>query len=365
MNADFVFAYIMLGVAFCIAGAIISWIAVTIKRRVKEKREREEQLRALYEDENYYSFRISTIFPNSYTAIDFETATPDGMACQLGLVQVDNGKIVQECVYLIQPPENMYNRHNSHVHGLTPEDTESAPTFDKIWSVVSPFFEGKFIVAHNMSFDKAVLKKNLQFYGLPEPMVAGYGCTCEPFGKVPLYSAACYFGIGLCEHHDALSDARACALLVQEYKQRYGEFVRIPRLEEEKQAVSSEKNRGLKEDEKQKRAVSARNKGWADSLEDIPDNHFKGKTVVITGELDSFPERDELAAILKSLGARVTGSVSGKTSIVICGEGAGPTKLKQIEECRSRGAVIEVLDEQDLLDLLSEAGTKTGQSATK
>lgn len=282
-----------------------------------------------------YIFRIDAHFPDSYTAIDFETATSSRMACQLGVVQVDNNQIVLERCYLIQPPDNAYDDRNIMVHGITPEKTLHERSFKDLWPELFPLFENRFIVAHNAPFDLDVLQKNLSHYGLPSPELQGTGCTCGPFDNVSLYSATQFFGIELGRHHDALADARACALLVQEYKRHYGECLTIPKLKEANP-----------------RAISVENKGWADDLNAIPDNYFKGKTVVITGVLDGF-SRDELSGKLKGMGARVTSSISRKTSMVIVGESAGPAKLQQIKELQSEGAGIEVFNENELVKILS------------
>ncbi len=69
---------------------------------------------------------------------------------------------------------------------------------------------------------------------------------------------------------------------------------------------------------------------------------FAGKKIVLTGSLESF-ERQDLAEILESLGAKVTGSVSKNTDLVIAGEAAG-SKLAKAEELG-----IEVWDEKTLL----------------
>ena len=55
---------------------------------------------------------------------------------------------------------------------------------------------------------------------------------------------------------------------------------------------------------------------------DIPDNDFKGKTVVLTGTLAHYT-RSQFTQKLQTLGAKVTGSVSGKTDYVIYGQDAG------------------------------------------
>jgi len=70
-----------------------------------------------------------------------------------------------------------------------------------------------------------------------------------------------------------------------------------------------------------------------------------GKTVVLTGTLESMT-RDEAGERLARLGARVAGSVSARTHIVIAGPGAG-SKL-----ARAEALGIEVWDEAQFLDFL-------------
>src|SRR5262245_42837164 len=57
---------------------------------------------------------------------------------------------------------------------------------------------------------------------------------------------------------------------------------------------------------------------------------FAGQIVVITGTLTKY-EREDLSTLLESLGAKVTGSVSAKTTLVIVGESAG-SKLDKARE---------------------------------
>ena len=59
----------------------------------------------------------------------------------------------------------------------------------------------------------------------------------------------------------------------------------------------------------------------------IPDNYFKGKTVVLTGTLAHYT-RSEFTKKLQALGAKVTGSVSRKTDYVIYGQDAGSKYTK-------------------------------------
>ncbi|MGI8473843.1 NAD-dependent DNA ligase LigA [Pectobacterium brasiliense] len=75
------------------------------------------------------------------------------------------------------------------------------------------------------------------------------------------------------------------------------------------------------------------------------DSPFAGKTVVLTGSL-SVLSRDEAKDRLTALGAKVSGSVSKKTDMVIAGEAAG-SKLAKAQELG-----IPVIDEAEMIRLL-------------
>ncbi|WP_113626725.1 NAD-dependent DNA ligase LigA [Pectobacterium peruviense] len=79
------------------------------------------------------------------------------------------------------------------------------------------------------------------------------------------------------------------------------------------------------------------------------DSPFAGKTVVLTGSL-SILSRDEAKDRLTALGAKVSGSVSKKTDMVIAGEAAG-SKLAKAQELG-----IPVIDEAEMIRLLDNYG---------
>jgi DNA ligase (NAD+) len=96
---------------------------------------------------------------------------------------------------------------------------------------------------------------------------------------------------------------------------------------------------------------------WEDLLAEVspPDfivetraSEVSGMTLVFTGSLESL-SRDEAKAQAESLGARVAGSVSAKTNLVIAGPGAG-SKLKKAAELE-----IRVISEEDWAKIVAAA----------
>ena len=149
---------------------------------------------------------------NSFTAIDFETAHGKRWSiCQVGIVRVENGITKEQLSVLVQPPNNFYWDSFIHIHGITPEQTAKAGTFDKVWKQIEPFIKNQNLVAHNgFSFDFHCLNQTLEYYDIAPPKYRGH-CTYRIFGD-NLASLCKKHKIPL-NHHDALSDAMACAEL--------------------------------------------------------------------------------------------------------------------------------------------------------
>lgn len=78
-----------------------------------------------------------------------------------------------------------------------------------------------------------------------------------------------------------------------------------------------------------------------------PGTLFEGKTFVLTGELSGYT-REEAGGIIKSLGGKVTSSVSKKTSYVLAGENAG----SKLEKAKELG--VTVIDEEGFKELIKQ-----------
>lgn len=155
-----------------------------------------------------------------FVAIDFETADPKpDSACAVALVRVHGEKIVDRAYRLIRPPRR--NMVFTWVHGLTWKDVASSPTFDRVWPELTPMLEGvDFLVAHNASFDRAVLRACCRKAGLNMPPLR-FKCTVKwsrrtfDLPRANLPTVCTHLGIEL-DHHQALSDAEACARIMME-----------------------------------------------------------------------------------------------------------------------------------------------------
>lgn len=155
---------------------------------------------------------------SNFTAIDFETANyPRSSACAVALVKVRNFEITDSWYTLIKPPEGTeILRSFTAIHGISNAQVASAPNFAEIWPRMRDFIGGDSLVAHNAPFDRGVLRACLEHYGLEDP-VPPFECTVVISRRAwpemenhRLNTVAAYLGIGL-RHHEALSDAVACA----------------------------------------------------------------------------------------------------------------------------------------------------------
>jgi DNA polymerase-3 subunit epsilon len=152
---------------------------------------------------------------STFTAIDFETADRGrDSACAVAAVLVEDGQVVDRYYQLIQPPRRDFVF--TYIHGLTWDDVRDGPTFPEMWADFEAILDrGDFLVAHNAPFDRGVLYGCCEVSDI-QPPAHEFVCTVRlarrtwnlPSARLP---AVCkHLGIPL-NHHNALSDAEACA----------------------------------------------------------------------------------------------------------------------------------------------------------
>lgn len=158
-----------------------------------------------------------------FVAIDFETADEQrDSACSIALVRVEGDTIVASKASLIRPPRP--SSLLTHIHGISEAAQRAAPKLRDIWPDMAPLLEGaELLVAHNATFDRAVMAASWGIRGMDLPGLP-WACTVKmarrlwpkgaglPDHKLP--SLVRFLGLPTLNHHNALSDAEACARLV-------------------------------------------------------------------------------------------------------------------------------------------------------
>ena len=154
----------------------------------------------------------------TFVAIDFETAdTGRDSACAVGIVRVEKGRIVRSESRLIRPPRREFLF--TYIHGISWEDVAEAGPFREVWQELAGLLDGAdFLAAHNASFDRSVLRACCASAETELPPLP-FHCTVRLARRVwgirptTLPDVCRALDIRL-RHHDALSDAEACARIM-------------------------------------------------------------------------------------------------------------------------------------------------------
>jgi DNA polymerase-3 subunit epsilon len=155
---------------------------------------------------------------STFVALDFETADRGrDSACAIGLVRVEGGQIVHRFNCLIRPPRARFEF--TPVHNIRWSDVADQLTFGELWPLIEDVISGAdFIAAHNAAFDKGVLYACCQAHDITQPPQK-FVCTVKlarqtwNIRPTKLPNVCDFLGIEL-NHHDAMSDAEACARIV-------------------------------------------------------------------------------------------------------------------------------------------------------
>lgn len=274
----------------------------------------------------------------NFVAIDVETAHGKRWSiCQIGLAIVENGKITKTISKLVQPPQNEYATVNMNIHGITPEMTMDAPDFSEVWKEIHPLIQDKQLVAQNASFDINCLEQTLDFYGLS---YSNFECDCTYSRTRCKLSEICEaYEIEMNKHHNAVSDAEACAKV-------YLNLLHGIQPDFSKVSPRSEKSYNIFQPEGHEHLcgnVLKPDLEHADSS-----SPFYARKVVFTGVLNSI-DRNAAADLVKKLGADIDTSITKRTNFVIAGSAPGPSKMQKIEQLNAQGCNIRLVFEEEFL----------------
>lgn len=282
----------------------------------------------------------------NFTAIKVDTMTGNTLSlCGIALVKVVKGVVTQKFYSLVKPVPTD-GRTNTGINGVTEEMVENAPTFKELWPQMEGFIQKQDIVSHTSNgIVENVLDDVGAYYGINVDYRLNFNTL--NYEGVSLVAACDKEGIIIPDEEDPLCIATAIA----EYRLKlYG--LPVPQRRD---------NFDFRKMMKMARSGHTRLRG--DAVKPLSDDEvinkdtpFFHKKVVITGVFNSFPNRDDLAKLLRSYGADLNQSISRKTNIVVVGKDAGPSKLKKIIDLNENGASIETWAEDKLLQVMKEYG---------
>lgn len=315
---------------------------------------------------------------DSFIAFDYETANSSYLsACSLGIAIVENGKVLESIQTFIKPPEEFshFEPFNSMIHGIVESDVVDAPTFDSAWKVLTEFNKNYNVpfVCHYSGFDIRVTEALLNYYNVNFTDIRFYDTLTISRKLWPdlinhkLNTLSHKFGIEL-QHHDAASDARACALIA---------IMHLKELEKDSLSAVAEEfgyQLGILNKDGVKTMSDFKNYGGPGrnpskvkdlvSTSLIPDGEVYygsdlfGKNIVFTGQLLSMSRSQAKDRAIKN-GANVLSGVSKKTDVLVVGvsdfidfaKGRKTQKLKDVEKIKTAGKEITIIDEEEFLKM--------------
>jgi len=157
-----------------------------------------------------------------FAVVDFETNGLGGpeRAIEIGVALFRGGREVGAFESLLQPDTGL----SSFVTGLTgirEEDLRGAPRFESVWPPLESLLRGRVLTAHNLAFDRRILRMEAARLGSALPETAGEVCTLRlaraVLGRAEsrgLDALALRFGLSFSARHRALDDARVAGRLL-------------------------------------------------------------------------------------------------------------------------------------------------------
>lgn len=167
---------------------------------------------------------LTPTLPRRFAALDFETADYGrDSACALSIVIVENDTVLDTWTKLIRPPRREFVF--TYLHGIAWSQVKDQPSFGELWQEAAQKLEGvDFVAAHNAAFDRSVLRACCDATGV-EPLKKPFVCTVKVARAVwnlrpaTLADVCRHLRIPL-NHHNAESDAHACARILLAARQQ-------------------------------------------------------------------------------------------------------------------------------------------------
>lgn len=281
-----------------------------------------------------------------FFVFDFETANSSySSICQIGIATFKNSKVHETFCVLVNPEET-FDRMNIHIHGITEDTIENAPTFSKVIKPFVPLFNKHIAISHG-SFDKIAMRDACDKYTIINPiniwadsMRIVRRAWPEKFSRrgYGLDNLCKHFDIEL-NHHDAGEDSRATALIVQ----------------------NAIKHTGINIDDWISKSMSKPTPNKISAITNVKGNLI-GEVITFTGALTF--NRREATEMAAEMGMTYSNGVTKKSTILVVGEQdlikldghKISSKHRKAKACIAKGQPIRIIGEFEFLKIVKTMG---------
>lgn len=286
----------------------------------------------------------------NFVSIRVQTANSDRASiCFIELAEFENGELKRRISQLINPME-AFHYQNVEKHGIDEKTVSEAPLLLDFFPVVQIIIAGKTILHHTSFHKEAILQycqnKNLE---LPETEWLNTASVVRRFDEqfrekgygLKNVVQKLNIKVNADDEESALATGLVFIKIYQETKKDIPTWVQ----------------------QVKKKSIKPKSKNYPQKItgeilkpdfENVKDklNPFYKKKVVISGTYEFWPNRKDLAILLKSKGADIDSNVMSSTNILCAGKGVGPSKFKKMNENIANGKDSIILYEPDILRLL-------------
>lgn len=288
-------------------------------------------------------------FPDNYVVFDLETtdfSSKFGEIIEIAGLKIFKGEIIEEFNELVKSNEPI-NSYTTELTGISNSMLDNEKNISVVGELFSSFVEDYIVVAHNANFDVNFLYDNFENYNIRKfnndyidtLRLARY--LIKDTKNHKLKTLVEYFAFEDIGKHRAMVDTINTHKLLLELRKIYNNSPDLFTRKMKSYDLSLLKNEKL--------------------IEDIDENnYFYNLKVCFSGKMINFTKK-ECGQIIANLGGIIQNNVTLKTDILILGDtqeqlqiyGSKSSKHKKALKMQSTDHKIQIMEESDMLDLIS------------
>lgn len=314
----------------------------------------------------------------NFVAIDFETANSfRGSPCSVGLVKVRDGDVVDRKYVLMRPPvgADHFDPFNVGIHQITPDHVAGQPRWRDRLPELLDFIGDDVVVAHNAGFDIGVIRYACAVDNIPWPdmrftcsLVLARKHLALPSYRLPFVLDAC--GVTMTNHHNALADAEAVAVIITKFAGQLGAST-VEEVTAKLGTTVGHMTAGVYYGAVTTRSGNGRLAAAEANPDADPEGYLYGRVVVFTGKLMAMIRQEAWDAVSKA-GGKPEKNTTKDTNVLVLGDfnpanlrpgAAYSSKARKAFELQDDGQDIELMTEADFLQVLDGRAMLTDELA--